>query len=156
MDVLSLPLEEVIKMEKGISYKPKNFEKNYSILFKKFVFIKIFPLEENTFKIFVGNLSYKTTWQELKDYMSQVGPVVFADIYQQPNGRSKGCGYNFIFIQLIIVKNAIFLSIVEYQNKKDALMALDELNETEFSGRIIYLKEVQKKYFYLIFYVFFK
>lgn len=32
MDPLSLPLEEVIKMEKENSFKPRNFEKNHSML----------------------------------------------------------------------------------------------------------------------------
>ena len=31
-------------------------------------------------------------WQTLKDHFQQAGPVVFADVFMDDMGRSKGCG----------------------------------------------------------------
>lgn len=42
--------------------------------------------------MYVSNLSWSTPWMHLKDFMGQVGPVLFADIFQDAGGRSKGCG----------------------------------------------------------------
>ena len=42
--------------------------------------------------VFIGNLAYKTSWQNLKDYMGQVGLVAHATVFKDQNGRSKGCG----------------------------------------------------------------
>merc|ERR1719454_1849676 len=46
-------------------------------------------------RVFVGNLDYSVTWQELKDHMREVGEVVFAEVMTEggvKGGRSKGCG----------------------------------------------------------------
>ena len=43
-------------------------------------------------RVFVGNLSFKTNWQSLKDHMKQAGEVVRADIFLNKENRSKGCG----------------------------------------------------------------
>jgi hypothetical protein len=43
-------------------------------------------------RIFVGNLSYSTTWQNLKDHMRKAGNVKFADVFMDQRGKSKGCG----------------------------------------------------------------
>lgn len=74
-------------------------------------------------RLFVGNLSYETSWQDLKDFMREAGNVVRADVLQGPDGRSKGCG------------------IVEYEHPKDARRALEELNERELNGRTVYVQE---------------
>ena len=79
--------------------------------------------EERECRIFIGNLSYETSWQDLKDFMRRAGTVARADILTGPDGRSKGCG------------------IVEYAYKKDAARAMRELNEAELDGRTIYLQE---------------
>ena len=49
--------------------------------------------ESKASRVFVGNLSFKTTWQGLKDHMREAGDVIRADIFSDPTGRSKGCGY---------------------------------------------------------------
>ena len=74
--------------------------------------------------VFVGNLSYETSWQNLKDHMRQAGEVTRADVLMdRATGRSKGCG------------------IVEYQDAGDARKALRDLHETELDGRQIFLRE---------------
>ena len=79
--------------------------------------------DEREGRVFIGNLSYETSWQDLKDFMRRAGTVARADILTGPDGRSKGCG------------------IVEYAYKKDAKRALRELNEEDLNGRTIYLQE---------------
>ena len=47
-------------------------------------------------RIYVGNLSWQVSWQDLKDHMRQAGEVIYADVMteggkgsQQGGGRSK-------------------------------------------------------------------
>ena len=41
----------------------------------------------------MGNLSYQTKWQDLKDHMKQMGDVVRADVAtSREDGRSRGYG----------------------------------------------------------------
>lgn len=56
-------------------------------------------------KVFVENLNFKTSWQQLKDHMREAGTVERTDIFTKKSGLSKGCGYalcNFLFISLQI------------------------------------------------------
>ncbi len=43
-------------------------------------------------RIYVGNLSWQTTWQDLKDHFKQAGEVLYADVLTSSDGRSRGCG----------------------------------------------------------------
>ena len=74
-------------------------------------------------KLYVSNLSYDCSWQELKDHFKKIGRVERADIMEDNDGRSKGCG------------------IVEYGNAKIASKAIIELNGTELKGRTIHVRE---------------
>ena len=42
--------------------------------------------------MYVGNLSWETSWQELKDHFRNAGEVSHADVMMEHDGRSKGCG----------------------------------------------------------------
>ena len=66
---------------------------------------------EVTNRLYVGNLDYGTSWQDLKDHFKPCGTVVFADIFKDGT-RSKGCG------------------IVEFETRAEALQALRTLNHT--------------------------
>ena len=44
-------------------------------------------------RVFVSNLAFETQWKYLKDHMRQVGDVVRADIFEKPDGSSRGIGY---------------------------------------------------------------
>eukprot|EP00052_Salpingoeca_macrocollata_P001055 m.23600 g.23600 ORF g.23600 m.23600 type:complete len:219 (-) comp11071_c0_seq2:39-695(-) len=77
-------------------------------------------------RCYVGNLSWRTSWQDLKDHFATIGPVVFTDVIKSPDGRSKGFG------------------IVEFEKREDAVRAINEMNETELGGRQIYVR-VDKK-----------
>ena len=80
----------------------------------------------NGHRVYVGNLAWETTWQQLKDHMKPVGEVLYADIFLHPDGkRSKGCG------------------IVEFASAEGARRAIDELNDTKIasSDRLIFVRE---------------
>lgn len=69
-------------------------------------------------KIFVGNLSWKTTEDELKQHFGAFGKVVSAKIIiDQMTGKSKGFGF------------------VEMENAEEAATAIRELNEKPLLDR---------------------
>jgi RNA recognition motif-containing protein len=74
-------------------------------------------------RVYVGNLSWDVTWQELKEHMQSAGEVVFAEIITEHNGRSKGCG------------------IVHYATEAEAQQAISTLVHTELKGRTIFVRE---------------
>jgi RNA recognition motif-containing protein len=67
-------------------------------------------------KVFVGNLSFETSWQDLKDHFRQVGEVMHADVMQSADGRSKGCG------------------MVTFSTAREAAHAISTLNQTTIGG----------------------
>lgn len=50
------------------------------------------PRRTHTRKVFVSNLAYEVSWQDLKDHMRSAGNVIRADVIVGPDGRSKGLG----------------------------------------------------------------
>jgi RNA recognition motif-containing protein len=84
------------------------------------------PLDNaNRRRVYVGNLSYASSWQDLKDHMRQAGEVVYADVFLTDNGYSKGCG------------------VVEYNSEAEAQKAISTLNDTTLEGteRPIFVRE---------------
>merc|ERR1719491_19421 len=73
--------------------------------------------------VYVGNLSYDTSWQTLKDHMRRAGNVDRAEVLSAPDGRSKGCG------------------IVVYQEHRDTQRAMRELQDSMLDGRPIFVRE---------------
>mmetsp|Transcript_10450 Transcript_10450/g.23715 ORF Transcript_10450/g.23715 Transcript_10450/m.23715 type:complete len:259 (+) Transcript_10450:139-915(+) len=78
-------------------------------------------------RVFVGNLDWKVTLQDLKGHMSQAGDVVYANIFEDLNGRSKGC------------------AIVEFSSQQDVQTALGTLNDTQLGERLIFIREDRDK-----------
>lgn len=75
-------------------------------------------------RVYVGNLAWSVSWQDLKDYMKSTGfEVNRSNIMMTPDGRSKGCG------------------IVEFATVEGAQKAVETLNDTELSGRQIFVRE---------------
>jgi len=69
-------------------------------------------------KVFVGNLPYTTTEDDLKDHFADQGRIVSARIINdRDTGRSRGFGF------------------VEFENDGDADSAIVALHETAFGGR---------------------
>jgi RNA recognition motif-containing protein len=78
--------------------------------------------------IYVGNLSYRVREDELKSIMEQFGTVDSVKVIKdRDTGRSKGFAF------------------VEMQDDEDAKRAIDELNDKEFEGRQMVVKEAIPK-----------
>jgi RNA recognition motif-containing protein len=73
--------------------------------------------------VFVGNLAYETSWQDLKDHMRKAGNVDFVKILSHEDGTSKGC------------------AIVKYQKPPEAARAIRELNNSILDDRSISVRE---------------
>lgn len=79
-------------------------------------------------RLFVGNLSFRTTEDDLKDAFAEHGTVVSANIItDRDSGRSRGFGF------------------VEMETDEEANTAIAELNEKEVSGRNIRVSEARER-----------
>ena len=74
-------------------------------------------------KVYVGNLSWETSWQDLKDHFRSVGEVMHADMMIGCDGRSKGCG------------------LVTFANPHDAARAIETLHDSVLHSRAIFVRE---------------
>ena len=76
-------------------------------------------------RVYVGNLSWRTSWQGLKDHFRSVGNVVYADVMRDANdpSRSKGCG------------------VVEFERSEEAILAIQTMNDVELDGRPLFIRE---------------
>ena len=71
-------------------------------------------------KLYVGNLSFDTGWQQLKDHFrnAQAGEIIRVDVMtHNDSGRSKG------------------FAVVEYSNEIEASTAIERLNNSSLDGR---------------------
>jgi RNA recognition motif-containing protein len=74
-------------------------------------------------RVYVGNLAWSVSWQDLKDHMRDAGDVQYSKILTDREGRSKGCG------------------IVEFSTAEGAADAIEKLTDTELKGRKIFVRE---------------
>jgi RNA recognition motif-containing protein len=81
-----------------------------------------------TVKLFIGNLSFKATEQNLAELFEQAGEVVSTKIVMdRDTGRSKGFGF------------------VEMANREDADHAIQMFNGAEVAGRPIKVDEAKPR-----------
>ena len=79
-------------------------------------------------KLFVGNLSFETTSDEIRDLFSEVGPVESCQlITDRDTGRSKGFGF------------------VEMNSKAEANAAKEKLDGHDLHGRALKVDEAKPK-----------
>ena len=79
-------------------------------------------------KLYVGNLSFQTSSQELEDLFAGIGSVESATVIEdRETGRSRGFGF------------------VEMTNKEDGEKAIAELNGQQFSGRELKVNEAKPR-----------
>jgi RNA recognition motif-containing protein len=77
-------------------------------------------------KLFVGNLSWNTTEDSLREAFAQYGTVASAQIiFDKMSGRSKGFGF------------------VEFENDAEADAAINGLNGSDMDGRAITVNEAR-------------
>ena len=78
--------------------------------------------------IYVGNLPYNTTNQDLQDLFSQYGQIAKASIIMdRETGRSKGFGF------------------VEMVNDSEGKKAIEALNGQDFGGRSLTVNEARPR-----------
>ena len=79
-------------------------------------------------KLFVGNLSFETTTDEIRDLFSEVGPVESCQVItDRDTGRSKGFGF------------------VEMNSKAEANTAKEKFNGQDLHGRALKVDEAKPK-----------
>jgi RNA recognition motif-containing protein len=79
-------------------------------------------------KLFVGNLSYGTTSQDLESHFRQIGETTSAQVItDRESGRSRGFGF------------------VEMASGEDAQRAIRELDGKELQGRSINVSEARER-----------
>lgn len=77
-------------------------------------------------KLYVGNLLYETTDEDLKIHFGSVGTVVSATVIKfRDTGKSKGFGF------------------VEMTTEEEAKKAIDTLNGQDYKGRKLVISEAR-------------
>ncbi|KAF4657393.1 hypothetical protein FOZ61_006284 [Perkinsus olseni] len=75
--------------------------------------------------IYVGNLPWRTAWQDLKDLFRECGDVIRVDMAEGWDGRSKG------------------FATVLFQDAEGAQKAIEKYNGYDFQGRKMFVREDQ-------------
>jgi cold-inducible RNA-binding protein len=79
-------------------------------------------------RLYVGNLSYNISTEQLEEAFGQFGTVTFAQVVQdRDTGRSKGFGF------------------VEMSSDSEAQAAIDGLHEQQLDGRPLTVNEARPK-----------
>ena len=79
-------------------------------------------------KLYVGNLAFQTTSQELQDLFAQAGTVESASVVEdRDTGRSRGFAF------------------VEMSTKEEAANAIDQFNGKELGGRALKVNEAKPR-----------
>lgn len=79
-------------------------------------------------KLYVGNLSFRVTSEDLQDYFAAAGPVSSANVvFDRETGRSRGFGF------------------VEMANEDAANAAIAQFNGQEYDGRNLVVNEARPR-----------
>jgi RNA-binding protein 39 len=76
-------------------------------------------------KLFVGNINWNASKEDLENIFSQYGELEEAILIKDENGRSKGFGF------------------ITYVNDADAVAAAEKLNGFEIDGRPLFVNEAR-------------
>jgi RNA recognition motif-containing protein len=84
--------------------------------------------KEMSTRLYVGNLNFRTTGDELRDMFSQAGEVENATVVEdRDTGRSRGFGF------------------VEMATAEGAAAAIEQFNGKEFGGRALTVNEARPR-----------
>src|ERR1051326_1707004 len=79
-------------------------------------------------RLYVGNLSFQTSSEDLRDHFAQIGAVESAQVVEdRMTGRSRGFGF------------------VEMTSPEEAAAAIEQLNGKEFGGRNLTVNEARPR-----------
>jgi RNA recognition motif-containing protein len=76
-------------------------------------------------KLFVGNLEYSITDENLQELFSSEGKVIYSKVIRSLEGNSKGFGF------------------VEMETEEEAAKAIEKYNESTFRDRTIFVNEAK-------------
>ncbi|KAK9111156.1 hypothetical protein Scep_018675 [Stephania cephalantha] len=77
--------------------------------------------------VYVKNFSENTSEEDLKKFFGNYGPITSAVIMRDANGDSRGFGF------------------INFQNPDDAAVAVEKLNGSNLSDKVLYVGKAQKK-----------
>jgi RNA recognition motif-containing protein len=81
--------------------------------------LRVRPEDEGRL-IYVGNIPWRSSWQDIKDFFKEIGPVIRVDIpLNKATRRSRG------------------FATVLFEKPEDAIAAIQKFNESEMGGRTI-------------------
>jgi cold-inducible RNA-binding protein len=84
--------------------------------------------EKMSMKLYVGNLAFETTGDDLKTLFAEAGTVESVSLIEdRETGRSRGFGF------------------VEMQTKEEGTAAVEKFNGTEFGGRPLKVNEAKPR-----------
>ena len=81
------------------------------------------PVAPEGSKVYVGNVPFSASWQDLKDHMRRAGDVQHVRLFLDQYGQSKGC------------------ALVEYSSREEAQYAIQTLHNTPLGSRMIFVRE---------------
>ena len=76
-------------------------------------------------RLYIGNLEYSTTNEELEKLFSSEGSVTSAKVIRRLDGKSKGFGF------------------VEMETEEEASKAMERYNQSSFKNRTIFVNEAK-------------
>jgi len=76
-------------------------------------------------RLYVGNLEYSVTDEDLKELFSDEGTVVYAKVIRRLDGKSKGFGF------------------VEMETEEEATKSIEKFNQSNFKDRAIIVSEAK-------------
>jgi RNA recognition motif-containing protein len=84
--------------------------------------------EKMSMKLYVGNLAFETTGDDLKTLFAEAGTVESVSLIEdRETGRSRGFGF------------------IEMQTKEEGAAAVEKFNGTEFGGRPLKVNEAKPR-----------
>lgn len=88
---------------------------------------KIEEMKAQFTNVYVKNLDTEVTDEELNELFGKYGKITSAAVAKDDEGKSRGFGF------------------VNFEKHEDAQKAVDELNDTEYRGKTLYVSRAQKK-----------
>ena len=86
------------------------------------------PVRNDTLKLYVGNLPFSATEDELRDLFAEYGNVMSAAIINdRETGRSRGFGF------------------IEFANNEEGQAAIEALHDQDYNGRPLVVNEARPR-----------
>ena len=78
-------------------------------------------------RLYVGNLDYATTDDELKELFASEGNVIYAKVVNRMDGKSRGFGF------------------VEMETEEEAKNAVEKFNQSDYKNRTLVVNEAKNR-----------